>query len=67
MDILTTKRNYEIAKSRNFTCMLCRKQHQDYAFKKSGYFCYECSMIINVMTVIFIIIVASVLIINSLS
>lgn len=59
----TTKRNLAIARKRNFKCMLCRQSPPtvEYAFKKSGYYCFVCSVVINLITIAFVIIVGFIL------
>lgn len=69
MDVLTrTKINLEIARKRNFKCALCGRDGNDveFAISKSGYFCFQCCLILNVMSVLSIVILFTVLLINSL-
>lgn len=59
----TTKRNLAIARKRNFRCALCRQSPPkvEFAFKKSGYYCFVCSVVINLITIAFVMIVGFIL------
>lgn len=63
-----TKENYKVAQSRDFKCLLCRQKSPTvgFAFKKTGYYCFVCSVIMNLMTIAFVIIVGFVLLSNAI-
>ena len=58
-----TRDNYKIAQNRNFKCLLCRQKSPvtEFAFKKTGYYCFVCSVIMNLMTIALVIIVGFIL------
>lgn len=58
-----TRNNYKVAQSRDFKCLLCRQKPPvvGFSFKKTGYYCFVCSVIINLMTIAFIMIVGFIL------
>lgn len=59
----TTRKNLEIARNRNFKCVLCGQSPPkvEFAFKKSGYYCFVCSVVINLITIAFVVIVGFIL------